>query len=330
MNTYDPYDAEQQETLLWKHPLVTKNYVALTPSMPQVLGIVMDCVMLHKTCLVFKAFPRMGKTTACNFVISALNSHPAFKDRFLTRVSADTNGDLKRRENIVKCLARSLGLRLPKRIDIGTLRVDVLNDIESTLRNRGGRHWVLFLDELQTLTIEDFEQLQYIQNVLAVANVDTTLIGFSQTQISYAIELLKKQKRAELTARFLSEVWDLPHCTDHTWMAETMKGFDEDFTYPAGSSCTYTQFFLPQAYAAGFRLASTASDIYQVMSEAAKTYNLPLLPTAFVFEVFRLILIRSMKRDAPEFALTQKIIESATSESQLSSYADILTQSGVL
>lgn len=330
MNTYDPYDTEQQEMLYWNHPLVTKNYVALTPSMPRVLEIVMDSVMLHKTCLVFKAFPRMGKSTTCIFVKSALNSHPAFKDRFLTHVSPDTDGDLKSRENIVKSLARSLGFKLPRRIHIGTLRADVLNDIESTLRNRGGRHWVLFLDELQTLAIEDFEQLQYIQNQLAVANIDTTLIGFSQTQISYAIELLKKQKRAELTARFLSEVCDLPYCTDHTWMAETMKGYDENFTYPAGSSCTYTQFFLPQAYAAGFRFASTASDIYQEMSEDVKKYNLPLLPTAFVFDVFRFILIRSMKRDAPDFTVTQEIIKSATSESKLCSYAAILKESGVL
>jgi hypothetical protein len=330
MKTYDHFDARQQEQLLWSHPLVTTNYVALTPSMPKVLGMVMEHVTLHKRSLVFKAFPRMGKTTICNFVVSALDCDPTCKDRFALLISADTNGEPKRRESIVMILAKSLGLRLSTRATLASIRTDALNDIESRLRNRAGRHWVLFLDELQTLTIEDFEHLQFIQNKLALHNIDTTLIGFSQTQIEHTITLLEKQKRAELIVRFLNEVWDLPYCTDHNWMSETLKGYDDHFTYPAGSGCSYTQFFLPQAYAAGFRLNVMAPDIYQVMSAAVKTVKLPLLPTSFVFEIFRLILIRSMKQDAPDFTVTQEIIESVTKESKLSNYVEVIKNSGVL
>lgn len=329
MDIYDPYDIEQQREMMWIHPLMTKDYVALTPSMPKVLEIVIEHIMLHKRCLVFKAYPRMGKTTTCNFVISALKRHPALKDRFVTRVSADTINELKRREHIVKSLANALHHFVPKRLDTAALRQDVLNAIESALKNMGGRHWVLFIDELQTLTIEDFEHLQHIQNLLAINGIDTTLIGFSQTQINFAIELLKKQKRVELNARFLSEVLDLPCCDDHTWMEETVKGYDENFTYPPGSNCTYTQFFLPRAFEAGFRLATYAPQTFKVMSEVV-TGAIRVIPTEFVFEVFRLILIRSMNSDSADFEMVDETIKSATAESGLRAYMDILKEGGVL
>ncbi|MFJ4394583.1 ATP-binding protein [Pseudomonas sp. NPDC089395] len=330
MNTYDPLDAQQQRNLFWNHPLVTKNYVALTPSMPQVLEVVMDSIALHKKSLVFKAFPRMGKTTICKFVVSALDRHPAFKDRPISLVSADTNGELKHRESIVISLAKFLRLPMPARPVIASVRTKVLHEIESQLRNKSGRHWILIIDELQTLSIEDFEHLQYLQNELALHNVDTTLIGFSQTQIDHKITLLELQKRAELIVRFLNEVWDLPCCTDHGWICQTLKGYDNDFTYPPGSDCSYTQFFLPQAYASGFRLAAVAPDIYKVMLESSKTLRLPLLPTEFIFEVCRLVLIRSSDRDSESFILSRENIESAVKESKLKSYVDILNNLGVL
>lgn len=328
MDTYDPLDPQQQEALLWSHPLVTKRYIAVTPSMPKVLGMVVDCVMYHKGCLVFKAYPRMGKTTALKFTAAALGKIPHFEDRFVLSVTADTKGDRKSRENIVRIMAKALGIPVKPHAKFISIKDDVRNHIESQLRNRGGRHWVLFLDELQTLVIDEFEDLQDLQNKLALHDIDTTLIGFSQPQIKHAITLLESQKRSELLVRFLYDVRPLPYCTDPTWMADTLKGYDERFTYPEGSGCTFTQFYLPRAYATGFRLSSIAPDIYRVMSSSANVSKLPLLPTEFVFEVFRQILFRAMKKDAPNFSVTQEIIVAATKEAKLEDYIRLLKNSG--
>lgn len=112
-------------------------------------------------------------------------------------------------------------------------------------------------------------------------------------------------------------------------MVDTLKGYDEHFTYPEGSGCTYTQFFLPRAYAAGFRMSAVASDIYQVMSSFARTSNLPVLPTSFIFEVFRLILIRAMKQDSELLSISKKNIKDAMDEAGFSSYGKVIKQSGV-
>jgi hypothetical protein len=102
--------------------------------------------------------------------------------------------------------------------------------------------------------------------------------------------------------------------------------YDEIFTYPAGSECSYTRFFLPNAFAAGFRMTAYAVEIYRVMEQTARDAGLHVLPTVFIFEVFRLILIRSRKYDAPDFELTEDIIKAATKESQLYNYANSLPE----
>ena len=66
MHTYDPLDAQQQRNLFWNHPLVTKNYVALTPSMPQVLEVVMDSIALHKKALFLRRFLAWAKLRYAN------------------------------------------------------------------------------------------------------------------------------------------------------------------------------------------------------------------------------------------------------------------------
>jgi hypothetical protein len=329
MNNFDPTDTDQQNTYLYNHPLVTTDHVVLTPSMPIALQIVLDTVMLHKRSVVFEAIPRMGKTTICNFAVSALKQHKAFQDRFVLHISADPNlQELKRHESIIRIMARTLGLRVLMKPDLVKVRIDVLNEIESSLRNRAGRHLVLFVDELQSLTIEDMENLQYLQNELALHNIDTSLVGFCQTQIQHTITLLRSQGRPELIVRFLNEMYELPHCKDDNWMSQTLEMYDDKFTYPAGSDCTYTEFFLPRAYAAGLRLATSAADIYRIMWQAAKDAALETLPTVFIFEVFRLILIRSMKDDSLDFKVTEAIIKAAVVESKLSNYASHLRESG--
>ncbi|PEI10156.1 hypothetical protein CRM86_20580 [Pseudomonas putida] len=308
---------------MWGHPLVTTNYVALTPSMPVALGKAMEAVMYHKKCLVFEAIPRAGKSTTCRFVVSALTSSAALGDRFMTCISADTNDEPKYRESIIKILAKSLEILAFGTKPYKVVRSDVINSIESRVRNKNGRHWILFLDEMQALSKEDFRNLQVIQNELALHNIDTTVIGFSQSQMLWRISDLKAENCKELVARFASDICNLPCCSDSKWMIETLKRYDDEYTYPEQSGCTFTQFFLPRAYAAGFRYASTAPDIYQVMSQCAKNANLNVLPTALIFDVFRFILIRSMGHDAPGFTVTQEMIDSAIAESRLRSYADL-------
>jgi hypothetical protein len=320
MDKFDPMNITQQLALLPKHPLVTNDYKVLTPSMPIVLEATMDAVMLHKRSLFFKAMPQMGKTQTCLFAAKAIEEFHDFQDRLVIVVTADPRGE----ESILKNIARTSMLKLPSRPNLSCVRSSVLAYIESRLRSLNGRHIVLFIDEMQALTLADFENLQFLQNELGLRNIGVTTIGFGQTQIEATISLLREQGRPELIARFLNEECDLPRCMDHFWMAAALSMFDEHLTYPVGSDCSFTRFFLPQAYESGFRLTGSANEIHQIMKEAAKKATLAVLPTVYVLEVFRLILIRLRTKDSSEFELKDDAIWDAVKESQLHTYSTYL------
>ncbi|QHG65158.1 ATP-binding protein [Pseudomonas putida] len=316
MDKYDPTNAALQKQLFSKHPLVTNQYKVLTPSMPIVVEVVMDAVELHKKSLYFKGLPQMGKTTCCVFAIKCIEARADFKDRFVCHVTADP----LRKEGILNNIARSYLLALPKRPNLDQVRAAVVSYVSGRLIDRAGQHLVLFIDEMHTLTIADFENLQYLQNVLALRNVGVTVVGFGQTQITETMEMLRAMGRPELIARFLNEKFDLPRCEDSTWIGATAAILDDALMYPEGSDCTYTRFFLPQAYEAGLRLARISGDIYRIMNGVAKECNLAVLPTVYILDVIRFLLIRSRHNDAADFRFGESAIKDAVEESQLRTY----------
>lgn len=325
MDEFDPNDSVASQALLRRHPLITNEYTTLTPSLPEVLNVVLDSVMLHKKSVCFNALPQMGKTTACKFCATTLGNLEEFKDRLVMIVSVDPT----QHEPIIRNMANTLGIYNRGVFRLDEKRHDVLNTIDSQLRQINGRHFVLFIDEIQALKIVDYEHLQFIQNALALRNISMTVIGFAQTQIEGTITLLRAQGRPELIVRFLNEMCSLPRCENVSWIRAAIETFDTSLTYPVGSSCTFTQFFLPQAYGAGFRLVNYSEEVFSALSQAADSNMLPAIPTAHIFETFRLLLIRSRLQDNSRFALSDKLISAAIKESQIAQYSTYLTKPGI-
>jgi hypothetical protein len=322
MEVYEPTDLAMQLKYFPSHPLVIKDYTIVTPSIPPVLNIVAESVMLHKRSICFRAHPQMGKSTVCRLSRAAIDEGQSFKDRFCLMITADP----RRHEHIIRTIVRNLNLPIPNQPKLENLRRDALAAIENKLRLVSGRHFVLLIDEIQALLIPEYEHLQFLQNELALQGIGMTVIGFAQTQVNDSITLLREQGRPELLVRFLNEVYDLPHCTNVGWLTETLTFFDEKMTYPSNIKCTYTEFFLPLAFAGGFRLADSAKLIFFKMEQAIREASLKLFPTAHVLEVCRLILIRAKKLDHAGFELPQDVVKAAVAEANLASYTTNLTK----
>jgi hypothetical protein len=325
VDEFDPHDHDARRALFRRHPLLTNEFTTYTPSIPKVVGLVLDAVMLHKKSICFNALPQMGKTKIFHSCLAALATHTEYQDRLVIKISVDPNAH----ENIIRNLVRSLGIDMPIRFNLDVAREDVLATIEGRLNLIEGRHVVVFFDEMHALTNIDFECLQFLQNELALRNISMTVVGFAQTQIEKRLSSLRKNGRPELIVRFLNEVVGLPHCDSEEWVRLTIASYDEALTYPIGSTCSYTRFFLPMAYDAGFRLETHAHEIFIALDDAKISNSLPCIPTVCVLEMFRLILIRSCDRDRPDFTLDSQAIGRAVTECQIAGYATTLKTASV-
>lgn len=325
MDEFDPHDSEAWQPLLRSHPLVTNEFTAFTPSIPKVVGLVLDVVRLHKKSICINALPQMGKTKILQCCVAAIAQQPEFSDRLVLVVTVDPNSH----ESIIRNLKRRVNLDIPKNFIIDQAREDLLATIDGRLRLIDGRHFTLFIDEMQALTDDDFECLQFLQNELALRNISMTVVGFAQTQIENRLSDLRKRGRPELIVRFLNEVVRLPSCDGEDWVRQTIAAYDDALIYPVGSNCTYTRFFLPMAFDAQFRLANFSSEIFSALDEASTNNNLPCIPTVCACEMFRLILIRSHNFDSPDFTIDSQAISKAIVECQIASYATNLNTRGV-
>ncbi|MEX5684628.1 ATP-binding protein [Pseudomonas silesiensis] len=317
MNEFDPCDHEARQPLMRHHPLVTNEFTTYTPSIPKVIGIVLDAVMLHKKSICFNALPQMGKTKILHSCVAALEGHQDYQDRLIIKISVDPF----KHENVIRNLFRTFGLEMPKIFNLDLAREDVIATINGRLKLIGGRHVVFFIDEMQALKNDDFECLRFLQNELAVRNISMTVIGFAQSDIEVCLNNLRKSGRPELIIRFLNEVVAVPFCDSEEWIRLTIAPYDDLLTYPVGSQCTYTRFFLPMAYEAGFRLANHAHEIFVALDEERVSSSLPCIPTVCAFEVFRLILYRAHERDSSFFTLDAKSLAKAIQECQIAGYA---------
>lgn len=317
MGEFDPHDHEARRALWVHHPMITNQFTTYTPSIPKVVGVALDAVMLHKKSICFNALPQMGKTKIFQSCGAALEEHPDYKDRYLIKITADAHSH----ENVIRTIHRFLALPKPKIFKLDETREDILATIEGRLNLLQGRHAVLLIDEMQRLRIDDYECLHFLQNELAIRNISLTVIGFAQADIETSLTKLRENRRAELIIRFLNEIVGVPVCDSEQWVEETLSSYDDALIYPIDSDCTYTQFFLPIAYDAGFRIGNYAREIFMALEEAKISHNLPCIPTVCAFEMFRLLLIRSSKIDSVEFVVNAQILAPLIDECQIASYA---------
>ena len=235
---FDPTNQVSRDDLMSGHPLVKRNYLAVTPSIQWAYERVRNQVWLNMPNIYFQSVPRMGKTHCASAIIDAVRSE--FNDRYVLLVTADITGT----EGIVLSMAKAMRLVPKVRETQVAIRDRVMTHIVCELASVGGYHFVLIIDEMQCLRSVDYHNLQVLQNRLSVDNINMTTIGFAQTEINSVRSSLLLSQDTAVVGRFLSERVDFVGCNSASWLRETMECFDESLYFPRGSDCSYTLFFL--------------------------------------------------------------------------------------
>lgn len=315
---FDPNDSDLREQLLPDHPLVKKSFIAFTPSIEWAYQQIRDLIWLSAPSMYFNSVPRMGKTQCAKALVDVIRSE--FPDRYVVLVSADVAG----LEGIMKTIAGRIGLFMKTRENLISIREKILTHISCELASINGCHFVLLVDEMQCLKIQDYKQLQVLQNRLSIDGINMTNVGFAQTDINSVRSSLILGEDTAVVARFLSERVDFLGCKDSSWLTETLRGFDEDLIYPADSACSYTNFFLPRAYSNGFRLNHSADLIFTRANNCIVKSAKSEIPIAHLFAALGYMMIGIRSQDACEFQLTEKMVDAALVKSGMANFSKLM------
>jgi hypothetical protein len=191
---------------------------------------------------------------------------------------------------------------------------NIKNHIRMQLSGRGGNHFVLILDEMQLLNDVDFEQLLVFHNALALQKINMTTIGFAQPEIHNVVTGMITKGQRQLIARFLTESLAFEGCSSIEEFSILLKEYDDNSEFPEGSGWSYTRFFLPIAFAQGFRLEHYARKIWKELLRVAGDSVIPMEHLCLTIEY---LLLMGGKLDCANFVFSEEEIAEAVDASNL-------------
>ncbi len=317
------FSDEQRAQMLNEHPIIVKDYTVLTPMISKTYSLVRERVWTRRTGAFLYSRPRMGKTR-CAAVLQRLLSIE-FPNIHVTRLSADqrrTTSDT----GLVSDLLDAEGLAVKKRQTYKEMLSHLLVHLRTAVSARAGKQFVLLIDEMQMLSEADLRLLLVLHNRLEMSDIAMTTIGFAQPEILETRSALLTTKSFNLIARFLSEPIPFDGCAGREDFGTILVAYDDEKRFPEDSTWTYTRFFLPEAYKAGFRLNNYASIIWPALIDASKSLGTGTVPMEHLARTVEYLLLANRKDDAPLFRLDDKMVGVAVAASNLAEFCGLMSQ----
>lgn len=315
------FTAAQRADLLDSHPILGKNYRLPTPMLERTYALIRERVWMRRTGVYLYASPRMGKTSCAEETQALLSLE--FPKILILRIDARRN--LRPSEsNMFRLILEGAHHALAKRSTADLLFYNVKADIMAKLAALGGTHFVLIIDEMHLLTDVDLEQLLAVHNALHMEGISMTTVSFAQPEIKNRVTGLMTRRQLQVIARFLAEPIQFEGCTSVDDLHRILNSYDSESEYPEGSGWSYTRFFLPEGYEAGFRLANYADPIWQALSNATGSYIEAGIPMEHICLTVEYLLLVLRTEDCCNVTISERDITDAVRSSNLVVFSGLM------
>lgn len=300
---------EGRKELFNSHPLITGSVLLPTAPIREVATMARKSCLLRESGLVFIGKSGVGKSCALEMIESTL------REQF-PRVAIyrhDThNQSIPSIRAFFKHFLATVGHH-NVRGETFDLRAILVNSLIDSARLHGERMILLLVDEANAMDVTDFDFLKDVYNDLAQENVKlvTILIG-QDPEFSQLVDKLIRMQRLDLIGRFAIRIVPFRAYRGSHDLEEIFEGIDNQI-FPFGTGVTWTEFFFPLAYAAGFRLKNQVSSFLSSI-ETSKPAGLKLgseIPARQMFSAVRSYLTDLVLFDEPGMIVPEGAWEAA-------------------
>ncbi len=296
------------------HPLVRKNYVVPTPSIDGFYERVCKCIAYGLSGSMLYGHPRFGKTSAVRYVINMLAvEFPQIVAVSFLCLKSKTRSEAA----FFSHLLEAVGHAQAHAGAISRKRSRLIHKLLERVEKSGEHVLILFADEAQRLDINEYEWLRDVYDELDQHGVKALVFLIGQPDLRNQKNALQESHQTQIVGRFMTHEIPFRGLLSVDDVATCLAGYDES-CFPQSSDWTYTRFFLPRAYADGFRLVDEATALWRAFldaHEAARfTFELEV-PMKYFTQTVELALIQGAEHDAPEHRLSAAIWREAVLES---------------
>jgi hypothetical protein len=303
-----------------RHPLMRGTYAIYTPPISDFFDTVCEWIDGHVTGGYIFGPPRQGKSRAVQFWIERLLTErygpllPFFR---MNQKSHD-------RFSEVEFLTELLGAGGHRYAQSGSrgAKLDRLVKLYATrARNSGSSLVVLMIDEAQNLRDASYRTLCNLQNELDELGVQLIVISVGTQELVYQHSAFVQGGDMHLVGRFMMREALFRGIIGAAELGFVLRAYDEGTEWPQGSGTSYTRFFFPSAFEAGFRLSPLASDLWGVFEEMAPPKMRPQLSVAMEHVAKSVeAIIRTLAGDAAAIKISREVLVRAVASTRYPSY----------
>jgi hypothetical protein len=255
-----------------EHPLFSRNVFRLeTPAMKTLHDTILQWLWTGATGGLITGTARVGKTTAIREVMDQLYTRSNIRIPAYYVSAADR--DSKTIRSIFWRLCMGAGMHVSRGETADTLSELYQHYIEDQAVEKDCSKAVLAVDEMQSLTLEQFSPFVELYNNLSVVNVDLFVIFVgNEQQCEGLLERIRQPSHAHIHGRFFTRHTRVLGLTSKDEVHQCLKQYDQ-LRFPVDGP-TYTEYFMPNAFQRGWRLASLSGDVWRIFREYQRSYSI--------------------------------------------------------
>jgi hypothetical protein len=289
------------------HPLCNQKYLIPTFSIGETYAMVMRVIRRRDSGLVIWGQTRYGKTSAVKYCAKSLGiDFPNFP---ISIYNARLDIAPKKGDFYTQLLEVVGHARWEDKCSVAVKHARLVNFMAAAASADARMVYIVFLDEAQRMEQCHFNWVKDIYNDLMDKGVILLpiLVGLKQL-IDQKKAFLKSGEEGEAVVnRFMLYEHPFRGIREKVDF-QTSLGFYDIATYPPDSDWSYTRFFLPQAYANGFRLASIGDVLWDAFNESYAGLNLLSkmeIPMKYYTSTIELLFQDNVNNDRPDFTISK-------------------------
>ncbi|CAD6562214.1 hypothetical protein LMG28727_07687 [Paraburkholderia kirstenboschensis] len=253
------------------HPLVTGNYRLATPEIEAFYELVTRCLRYRIMGALIYGPSRVGKTRAIEYVRLLLaRQYPK-----ITTYHAQCEHKPRHAEGpFFATLLEAVGDHAPNAGTSSAKRSRLSLRIREAAARSGSNAVFMFLDEAQRFNENEYEWLRDVHDVLDRQQIKLFTFLVGQEELLAQKTALQLAGKTQIVARLMVDELAFYGIRNAQDVATCLNGYDQT-AYPEGTPWSFTRFYVPEAFDAGYRLVSDARQLWQTFEAAHHKASLP-------------------------------------------------------
>lgn len=302
------FEQSRPNISLRQHPLMRSYRVASKP-IEEMLNTITQWVDLQHPGGMIYGPQRLGKTEAIRYIIPFLSD--ALGSEIPIYLMSCSGERVPRQSTFYEDLLRaadhaSYGGTIQQK------RQRVVEGFLCDAEECNGNRVLLFIDDAQWLHEYSYRWLMDIHNQLKLRDVHLVTVLVGQPELLEQRNAYRASRQLQVVARFMARAHMFRGLESAADIETVFRQLDDRAQFPQDSGWTYTRFFVPLAFEAGWRLTKNAALVWQALEEAypwdRSISRRKTLPMAAFSQLCVFLLRELHELDADDLRLDERLI----------------------